>query len=128
MKSSAWNTTGYATTMMMATSAAMVANETSSAARMRFQRWRTSHPTAGWSAIARMTPMTTQSTMVRIWKRNSMTPTMTSTVSVTIAVTRMIWEERHSLRGEHPARRRVLVAHVSPPRDVVPSPCGKAYH
>ena len=42
---------------------------------------------------------------------------MTSTVSVTIAVTRMICEVRHSFGVEQPARRRVLVAHVSPPRD-----------
>ena len=50
----------------VATSTATVANETSSAARIRFQRWRTSQPTAGWRATARTMPMSTQSRIVRI--------------------------------------------------------------
>ena len=70
MKSSDWRITGSATAMTMPTSTAIVANETSSDATMRFQRWRTSQPTAGCSAIARITPMSAHSTMVRIWKRN----------------------------------------------------------
>ena len=40
--------------------------------------------------------MSTHRRIVRIWKRNSRTATMTSTVKVTIAVTRMICEARHS--------------------------------
>ena len=63
---------------------------------MRFQRWRSSHPTAGWSAIARMTPMSTHSRIVRTWKRNWRMPTMARTVSVAMAVTRMICDARHS--------------------------------
>ena len=66
---------------------------------MRLKRWRSSQPTAGWSATARITPMSTHRRMVRIWERNSMRPTIASTVSVTMAVTRMIWDALHSLRS-----------------------------
>ena len=70
---------------MMPTAAAIVANETVSAARVCPQPRRISQATAGCRPIASTMPMSTQSRIVRISTTKRTSPKTTSAVSVATA-------------------------------------------
>ena len=108
IKSSACSTTGQAMATTAATSRATVANDTTSAERMRGQRWRSSQPTAGCRAMARMMPMSTHRRMVPIFMRNRIRPMMASTVSVMMVVLRMSSEVRRPGTGSGSGTSTVL--------------------